>query len=119
MLFGALLLVYTSIHFCCYAWLLFACQLFPWSYSIVVIVIRAEVVSATAMIVVEVIVMVETEEVEEVEMEKMVEEMVAMEVEEHPKNFSGVIYMERIKISHAIWSVIVSLHTHLFCAFNE
>jgi len=66
LLFGALLLVYTSIHFCCYAWLLFACQLFPWSYSIVVIVIRAEVVSAIAMIVVEVIVMVETEEVEKV-----------------------------------------------------
>lgn len=52
-------------------------------------------------------------------MEKMVEEMVAMEVEEHPKNFSGVIYVERIKISHAIWSIIVSLHIHLFCAFNE
>jgi len=55
-----------------------------------------------------VIVVEEVEEVEEVEMEEVVEEVVVMEVvvmevvevEEHPKNFHGVISMEKIKISH-------------------
>ena len=58
-----------------------------------------------------------------VEMEKVVKEVVVMEVvvevEEHPKNFRGVISMEKIKISHVLWRIIVSLHIHSFCAFIE
>jgi len=71
---------------------------------------------------------VETVEVEEVvgeevvvvvmEVVVVVEEevvvVVVLEVEEHSKNFHGVISMEKIKISHVIWSIIVSLHIHSF-----
>lgn len=107
--------------FCCYARLLFPCQLFRWSFSLVVIVIQQKIVAAAAAkILVKVIVLeevivvvemevemvmeeVEMEEVEEVEMEEVVEEVVVMEVvevEEHAENFHGVISMEKIKISH-------------------
>ena len=66
----------------------------------------------------------ETVEVEEVvgeEVVVVVEEevvvVVVLEVEEHSKNFHGVISMEKIKISHVIWSIIVSLHIHSFLFF--
>ena len=67
--------------------------------------------------VVEVVEMEEVEEVEEVEMEEVevvTEVLVVVEVEEHPKNFHRVISTEKIKISYALWSIIVSLHFHAF-----
>jgi len=60
---------------------------------------------------------VEMEEVEEVEMEEVevvTEVLVVVELEEHPKNFHRVISTEKIKISFALRSIIVSLHFHSF-----